>query len=458
MARRFLASGLRVGLLSDDPAENQDPAASAEPAADSVETELLAVADASDQVEENQAQTEEAAEVAEGLEAFAEEMKAAMENGGISRAHAATISRLATESLVNIGEDFGTASRVMPALESFGSTSRAMESTSIGMESLTEKAKEIWKKILAHLEKAWNFIRGHFLKLFGAFEKLKKRAAALAAKVEANTESKKKENSLEREDIAKVVMIAGKAEPNNINPLVATATAVSTKWSEAIGKTGETIAEYFSDLAGATKKEEIEAAKKKLDGVKIEPATFGGNDVDPANNGYEKRAGLKFSITDELPGGKAIYAYVAQATAANGDVAAVAANMVGQTVSVGNFNPKSTVKAPTKITTLEKSQITALCEQVEKLCDEMISYKRNENKFNSIQKKIADSAKKLANRNNKDDEDATVTAALKEAGKLATKAPGWISGVAGNFYNVAASAAKGFLDWGELSLAQYKAD
>lgn len=450
MTRRFLASGRRVGLLSDDPTENQDPAASAEPAADSVETELLAVADASDQVEENQAQTEEAAEVAEGLEAFAEEMKAAMENGGISRAHAATISRLATESLVNIGENIGTASRVMPALESFGSTSRAMESTSIGMESLTEKAKEIWKKILAQLEKAWNYIRGHFLKLFGAFEKLKKRAAALAAKVEANTESKKKENSLEREDIAKVLAVDGKVAAGNVEPLVTVAKAVSGEWSKAIGTAGESMANYFSSLVGASTKEELDKAAEELKGLVLNAPAFGGTEKTATDQGYEVRGNLKFFITNELPGGKAIYAYTADS--------ATTAAVAGQTVVVGNYKAKEAAKAPTKIPTLDKGDITKLAEQIEALCDLMIDYKRNENKFSSIQKKISDSAKKLSNRAPKGDEPAEVTTALKEAAKLAVKAPSWISGTAGSFYHLAATSAKGFLDWGELSLAQYKAD
>lgn len=452
MTRRFLGNGLRVGLLSDDPAENQDPAASAEPAADSVETELLAVADASDQVEENQAQTEEAVEVAEGLEAFAVEMKAAMENGGISRAHAATISRLATESLMRIGEDFGTASRVMPALESFGSTSRAMESTSIGMESLGEKAKEIWKKILAQLEKAWNFIRGHFLKLFGAFEKLKKRANALASKVEANTETDKAETSLEREDIAKAVHIAGKAEASNLEPLAKVAKEVTNQWTEAIGKTGESMASYFSSLAGASTAEEVAKANEELKGMVLNAPSFGGEEKDPTSLGYEARDGLTFYITNELPGGKAIYAYSASSMQKS-DQGPVA----GQTVVVGNYKAKTPEKAPTKLAVLDKGSITKIAEGISAMCDDMIAYKRNENKFNGIQKKISDAAKKLSNRAPKGDEAPEVTAALKEAGKLATKAPSWLSGTAGSFYTTAATAAKGFLDWGELSLAQYKA-
>lgn len=461
MGRRFLSKGLSVGLLSDDPAENEETAVSAEPAADSVETELLAVADASDEVEENQAQTEEAADVAEGLEAFAVEMKAAMENGGISRAHAATITRLATESLVNIGEDFGTASRVMPALESFGSTSRAMESTSIGMESLGEKAKEIWKKILAQLEKAWNFIRGHFLKLFGAFEKLKKRAAALAAKVEANTEGKEKEKTLEREDVSKAIQISGKVDAGNIEPLVTVAKAVGGQWTSTIGELGEKIGNFFSEMAGASTKEEIDKAAAELGQVKIEPPKFGGASADPTAHGYEKRDGLDFFITAELPGGKAIYAYIDAHrgnTSSSGPAVPVLGNIVGQVITVGSYKAKEAAKAPSKIPTLPKADITKICAQVDDICDEMINYKRNANKFNSIEKKISDSAKKLGNRSPKSDEPAEVTAALKEAAKLAVKAPGWLSGTTGKFYTEAATAVKGFLDWGELSLAQYKAD
>ena len=459
MSRRFIkGQGLRVGLLSDDPTENEETAAPVEPAADSVETELLEVAKADSDVAENEAQTEEAVEVAEGLEAFVLEMKAAQESGGITRHHAATISRIATESLISIGEAPATAARVMPALESFGSAARAMESTALGMESIAESAKNIWKKILAALEKAWNYIRDHFLKLFGAFEKLKKRAAALVARVEANTESKKKESSLEREDIAKALVINKAVDVANIKPLVEISKAVSTNWTAAIGQTGDKIAAYFTDLSSADNKADVDKASAELTGVAIEPPKFGGVAASAADHGYEERSGLKFHITPELPGGKAIYAYVAAATAASGDAAAVAANVTGQVVSVGAFKAKDTTKAPSKIAVLDKAKITELCGEVETICDEMINYKRNANKFSAIEKKISDAAKKLANRAPKGDEPAEVTAALKEAGKLAAKAPGWISGVSAKFYGEAAAATKAFLDWGELSLAQYKAD
>lgn len=455
MGRRFLDNGLRVGLLSGDPEDGDNAVAAAEPAADSVETELLAVADASDKVEEQQAQIDDAAEAAEGLENLALEMRAAMESGGVNRYHAATISRNARELLMKVGQDYHSASRVMPALESFGSASRAMESTSIGMETLAESAKNLWKKILEQLEKAWNYIRGHFLKLFGAFEKLKKRADALAGKVEANTESNQDKSPLEREDIAKAVHIAGKTEVANLTPLIDVAKEVTNKWTQSIGETGENMASYFSSLAGASTVEEVNKAKEELKGMVLNAPLFGGKQADPAALGYEARENLTFYITSELPGGKAIYAYSAAAKADG--AAADQSPVAGQTVVVGNYKAKNAEKAPTKLQVLDKGAITKIGEQVSSLCDDMIGYKRNENKFSSIQKKISDSAKKLANRAPKGDEPAEVTAALKEAGKLATKAPSWISGTAGSFYNTAATAAKGFLDWAELSLAQYKA-
>lgn len=456
MGRRFLDNGVRVGLLSGDPEDGNDAVAAAEPAADSVETELLAVADASDKVEEQQAQIDDAAEAAEGLENLALEMRAAMESGGINRYHAATISRNARELLMKVGQDYHSASRVMPALESFGSASRAMESTSIGMETLAESAKNLWKKILEQLEKAWNYIRGHFLKLFGAFEKLKKRAEALAGKVEANTESNKEQTSLEREDIAKAVHIAGKVDVANLKPLADTAKEVANKWTESIGEAGEHMASYFSSLAGASTADEVSKAEEELKKVVLNAPLFGGKQANPADHGYEPRDGLTFYITGELPGGKAIYAYSASPDA-NGAAPTKRSPVAGQTVVVGNYKAKNAEKAPTKLPVLDKGTITAIGEQVSALCDDMIGYKRNENKFSTIQKKISDSAKKLANRAPKGDEPAEVTAALKEAGKLATKAPSWISGTAGSFYNTAATAAKGFLDWAELSLAQYKA-
>lgn len=133
-----------------------------------------------DMAESEADQADEAIDSAEGdlgtLNAVADKMEATDETGGIDAA-SASIVEVAVEALyqkLSINR-----SKAFLSMESFGSTSSRKKATAVAVENIREQSKGIGNAILVMIQKAWEFIKSFFEKVFTAAGRVTERANKL---------------------------------------------------------------------------------------------------------------------------------------------------------------------------------------------------------------------------------------------------------------------------------------
>lgn len=444
---RFLGRGkLGVGLLDDDalPAGDEVVTLPEEPAADSVETQLLEVEASGGDVADVEEQVEEAAEVAEGLEELRLTLKAGLEEGGVSKREASAIIMAANRMVGAIGGD----NIATPGLEHFGSHSQRLDATRVAMESIGDKIKEIWKKILAQLEKAYEWIRKHMLNVFGAGQKLVKRAEALKKAADDNDVAKPKENKIKRGALVKELASKGTGADSvdvaTLANMTQMANEISVAWPELIGKAGEAIATIFENVADNKGDGKVQLFDNKLN------ALF-SNQVDLAKAGLDARDGTSALASDMLPGGMVGIAFV-------GNSDSVADQTAQKIVLVKADKDFGKNLSNEELNTLDKKAIKDIADSVAKLGNYLDTYRKADNKFKTVEERIKKAAKRVGELVGKEKEAGSKSDDdLRAIQKLAIAAPDLISGFPAKFYTFAVGKAKHFLDYAELSLAEYKA-
>lgn len=151
----------------------------------------------------------EAEDSVEALEAIRDALIEADKEGGLTRG-GANVLRVSLEHIY--GRLGLPTTKVTPALESFGGHATRQSSTQIAIESLSETAANIWKKIVEWAKKIWDWIVGWYKKLFDMNTKVKARAEALKQAVATVAKAAKKEEELENAGLAKSLSFA--AGPN----------------------------------------------------------------------------------------------------------------------------------------------------------------------------------------------------------------------------------------------------
>jgi hypothetical protein len=151
----------------------------------------------------------EAEDSVEALEAIRDALIEADKEGGLTRG-GANVLRVSLEHIY--GRLGLPTAKVTPALESFGGHATRQSSTQIAIESLSETAANIWKKIVEWAKKIWDWIVGWYKKLFDMNTKVKARAEALKQAAVTVAKAQKKEEELENAGLAKSLSFA--AGPN----------------------------------------------------------------------------------------------------------------------------------------------------------------------------------------------------------------------------------------------------
>lgn len=164
--------------------EDDDSVAAAEGeglnGSETVEGEMLEVADADAEVTEVNTDVEQTEETIENLEDIAVAMESAAANGGLSR-EAAVFANLALKAAVG-----PKAARVimpaMPSFESYSGGSASRRATTLSVEIVGESLRKFWAALVAKIKQLWNKLRGWWKKMTDAAPKIKARAEALAKK------------------------------------------------------------------------------------------------------------------------------------------------------------------------------------------------------------------------------------------------------------------------------------
>lgn len=153
----------------------QNPAPIADNA-ESLETEIIEVQDGAAELEEREAVLEQTEDVREALESLADTYRGALANGGLSQREAGYVrmhhDHLRAQVGLNQRHSVGT--------EDFGSLATRDAATRAGLESAMEDVKKVWEKIVQWIKNGIARVVEFFQNLFGAAEKMGKRADGLA--------------------------------------------------------------------------------------------------------------------------------------------------------------------------------------------------------------------------------------------------------------------------------------
>lgn len=164
----------------------------------------------SDGIDASVGATEELGEVNDVL-------AAGVESGeGVSE-ETAKMAEIAVEAICAKVGISAREARIMPAMESFGSTNSRLTATKLAMEGIKETAKRVWEAIKKACIHVWNVIKSFFAGLFKSRSMLEKHLKNLkerANKVQGAPKEKKFSTG------AKAFSIKGKASPETVQQVL----------------------------------------------------------------------------------------------------------------------------------------------------------------------------------------------------------------------------------------------
>jgi hypothetical protein len=435
MARSRVAQrlGLRLGLESEGEEYNEDAVLNGE---DTVEGELLEVAEAQEEVEGDEEAIDELEEAADGLGEVAETVEASMEDGGLSP-QAARFMQLAVESYTG---RLGVDAPVVTSMESFGGTSGRLSATQVSLEGIKEFLKEIWAKVKSLIMSLRAKAKNLWLKLFDTSAKLAKRAEAIKKKAQSTTGSaseKKIEVNL------KPIHLGGKAPTSMTGALEAVSQLVKAQ----LGASND---EIVKDMAKRADKLE-QAANDPAAYTPDVASTTGFSSTYKTSS--DKRFGDNVAVllSDELPGGRML-ARTIPSTAKTADE--VYAARRGYFTS---FSEKEKEVDTAEVNTLALSDIEKVCDICIEIASRITDYRKGWEKREKEQNEIVKAGDKLEKTSAKDDELPTdKKTAIRNVVRAANAQSRFVVGVIDGSATYAITTANAFLNVAAKSLAQYK--
>ena len=420
-----------VAAMEEEARLNTEEAVQTEDTSDNLENELLEVADSSTEEETRAANTDEAADTAEALEGMYIDLKAALENGGLDRHGAAQVSR----SLALVDRRMGTSGQKI-SMESFGAVSGRAQGTKIAMEEVMDKLKDIWKAILAQLAKVKKWIVDHYNRVFGAAEKLAKRAKAIQEK--AKNPGTVKEKTFEDEKIADGLAIEGSVDGKKAAAaLKAGVTPWFENWQTTVGTEAEAWTQLLDRCAEADGLSDADFSKVATRNVQGFAAAQDGS--------VTAAEGVEVTRGSELPGGKAVYLRIPSKVDHAGSAGAV----------IGAF--KKDTKAPSNksVKTLEGGEIETICSAVIEVAELLRQFRNNSDKSKKLLDKAESTAKKIEGRAG-GDEDEAKRKAFSDAAKLARAIPAIVNQPTVQLSEFSLRTAQLLLTYCEKSLKNYE--
>lgn len=446
--RRFF-NDYNLGLESEEIQAEQaaELQAEADGGADNLETELLEVADSAAEGEAREESIDEGVEVVEELEEDAEELAVAAENGGIDKYAASILARKVNLRLASIG--FTPVRSI--AVESFGSASSRQRQTVIAMEGIMDKARAVWEAIINAIKNAAKWIKGHFLKHFGAFEKLANRAKALQERA-GNTTGKKQENNLENDRLANALHVGYAISADKVSSSLDAITNVIGSYKALESKVDSLV----NTVDGITDQTGMGAFGKSAADVVGEIADKVGatTDIQSSEKDIKAPEGATGKKSAELCGGIVVCCYTAD------EGKSPAHNSVKVTKLNNNKNADGK-----RLPTLSTSEAENIAGLVESLADTGIKARSVLDNIAKQKDKLVKEVEKLAKEAGKhtDEDDATTQNQTERknansARRAAVAADKLVGNFPARFNDYAVVTAKAALDYVELSLRQYKAD
>jgi hypothetical protein len=376
-------------------------AAPVEAGADSVEAELVEVNSDIVEVAQDEAIVDDAAEAVDELEETAVALESIAANGGLDRNGA----RVLNLHLASINRRLGYPdNHKTMSVESFGGTADKVSSTKLAAESIADKAKELWGKIVEMFRSAVQAIVNVWNRLFDGATKLKARAENLTKA--ANTAKAAGGGTFENQTLAANLSIGGVVDVKK----AAAAVVHEASFLQAMTKASVQFAEQATRLIESGDTGLLTQLTQSVQG----PATQGFAKVsDPASVGMAAPGeGLELMKSEELPGNKAVVAIVPVAGAT-----AAALGKVGY--KLGTFDASKKVAEKNELPVLSSGDIEAIAKQVAQAADHLLSYKSAQKEAEAVAKKVIALAEKKAKETVRAEAgaDAGVVDKAKAAGK-----------------------------------------
>ncbi len=433
------------------------------------------------------AEMEEASSTAEALtdssaelEEVAEALSASAAAGGIST-EAAVYARLAIRGIVG-RHSMALADAMVPSMESFGGSSSRARATASMEGAITEALKSFWNAIVAKMKKLFAYVKNWVMKVFGAAPKLKARAEAISKKA-SNITGAAEEKTMDL-SLVHQLQIGGKAPDPTAAVGVAkelgkvTSGALGSKTSgqyegvftafeemlDEVDKmtpadTITTVAAYYQANAATTSKKVVDKLNEVLDAASTGLTL--ATDADPTRWGQ----GVTVTSNKAKPlfGDKMIartdsglrHGVVGGAT----DTSYTLARRTRDTHLriVDTLAKPKDVDNSGSFKTLSSSDIKNLCNEVEDMCDSVITYKKSWEAREKYFGKMDTSAKKaIANAEKDKDEKGIKPRLVKDValGMSTAMRAGVTYETSLMTYTLA--VGRSLLTWCERSLAQYK--
>lgn len=409
--------------------------------ANSVETDLIDLAEDCAGADADDIETDEAIEVVEALESIANALGSCAQHGGMDE-HSAHVVDIAVGALY---KQVGIKAPAMPALESFNGKSQRIGATHLAMESLKENIGKIWEAIVAAIQKAISWAMEFYKSVRHVAEGLANRAKSLTEKVNA-TSGEAAERAFENERLVATLNIKGSVPVNlssDLNKLDVIVKAVFASHSTYIGEAGRGILDALKNGTRAGMAENFTLPEVKEPWVKevINPEAAGFN---------SPKEGLTVFRSDELFGGKAVIVCSPKG-ALKGREAVEAVG--GLSSTLGAFNPKANPVTKKELPILSKQDMVAVCAAVSEYAKELIGYREKQAELDELKKELLEVAKAAARH--------AETAEVAEAEdadavrRIATSMPRLIDQPSAPLSKYTVTVSKGLLDYVEESLKQY---
>lgn len=437
-----------------------------EAAAPEDETATAAVADATadaqdvaqedDNVEQLEAEQEELGEVEEAV---------AQESEGLTP-QAARLLQITLGNIVGKRH----AQKII-ATENYSSGRGAQrEAKQLALEGIKETLKQFWEAIKAQLKKFYNKVKSFFVKMFSAAKKLKDRAEKIQKKAN-DTVGTIEEKSFSFSQ-TKAIAIDGKFSEagaltsglNNVRKVLETIISVqkSDTYERVIDEAAGLIeSEIKSAKAGSKTLNGLVGVIQKLDEV-------GGKALVGKAVTETKLAEMyvpkddkttDLSMTDSLPGGKAIFLVTGNIKSAGNSDIEEFTKILKQTRNIlGNdkFTPRDVSEGDVK--TLTTSQIDKVCDDVIEIAETSYTYEKAWEKRDKFQAKLEREVDSIIKDVNSDkDEDSRVQRLARNYASAITGSVRRRTTFESQFISYALNLASAMLNYSERSLGQHKA-
>lgn len=360
------ARGIFAALEDDDMMDSLDGEGNAELESASADIE----SDGRD-IEDGVEALEDAMNDADTLEDIGDVMGDSVENGEGLSEDAAQIAEVAVESIYRrLGI---RRAKAMPSMESFGSSSSRVHATRVAMEGIGDWVKETWAKIVQFFKDLWEKISNFFRKALAGIGQLKSAAQALKKKASGlSSKAAPFQMSFENAELGNAfpggtllnVDLRVKGAANTVEGLLEAA-----KKFEEIRKAAK---DFSSKLAKA-----LTDAKKddQIDiGMDSDKMSLGTSNIKGKINDVDAYGPNKFTVSLEQGN--------------EGD---------DHTVPRIRFEivEKDATKTKEVVDVLQKADIIAIADSVEKLADEMEKVIKNDKYFKGAEKDVDEVGKIL---------------------------------------------------------------